>query len=409
MKYIGIIYTIFFFITVCFAKEITVDPNGSVSTLTGALQLANTGDRIVVKKGIYREGEIVIDKSIEIVGEDFPVFDGEGKHQILTIRANNVTIRGLTIKDCGVSFIDDKAGIKIEEGNNCRIEGNKLIGNFFGIYLSKTRGTQVINNQIQSNAQSEAASGNGVHLWYCKDIVVEDNRIEGHRDGIYFEFVEDGVIRDNESTRNLRYGLHFMFSDRCEYRNNFIHNNGAGVAVMYTKNVIMDNNRFENNWGSASYGLLLKDITDSQITNNRFFRNSIGIYAENSSRIQVENNGFAENGWALKIMANCMDNVFIKNQFIGNSFDVATNSRNNFSRFEQNYWSSYKGYDLNRDGFGDVPFRPVRLFSLIVEQHPTALILLRSLFIDILDIAETIFPVLTPETLVDKKPLMRMP
>ena len=153
--------------------------------------------------------------------------------------------------------------------------------------------------------------------------------------------------------------------------------------------------------------MLLKDITDSKITNNRFLNNSIAIFAENSNRIIVENNDFMENGWAVKIMANCLDNEFTGNNFIGNTFDVATNSRNNFSRFASNYWSGYRGYDLDRDGFGDVPFRPVRLFSLIVEQHSPALILQRSLFIDLLDMAENIFPVLTPETLVDEKPLLK--
>lgn len=389
------------------SKEIIVDQNGEIATLTSAIAMAENGDRILIKPGIYREGEIIIDKSVTIAGEDFPVFDGEDKYQVLRITADHVTIRGLDVRNCGVSFIDDNAGINVAEADSCIIEGNRLNKNFFGIYLAKSSGTRVINNQIASNATAEASSGNGIHLWYCKGIVVEDNTISGHRDGIYFEFVQDGIIQRNTSFSNLRYGLHFMFSDRCQYRENIIRDNGAGVAVMYTKNVVMEKNQFLNNWGSASYGLLLKDITDSKITNNRFLNNSIAIFAENSNRIIVENNDFMENGWAVKIMANCLDNEFTGNNFIGNTFDVATNSRNNFSRFASNYWSGYRGYDLDRDGFGDVPFRPVRLFSLIVEQHSPALILQRSLFIDLLDMAENIFPVLTPETLVDEKPLLK--
>lgn len=390
-----------------FAKEIIVDPSGPLPTLSAALQRAADGDKIIVKKGIYREGEILIDKAVEISGENYPEFDGENKYQVFRIKANHVTIRGLRVSNSGVSFVDDNAGIKVDEAHFCTIEDNILTNNFFGIYLAKSTNSRMANNRIRSSANSEATSGNGIHLWYCKDVVVENNTVSGHRDGIYFEFVEDGLIRNNHSEQNLRYGLHFMFSDRCKYQNNTFLNNGAGVAVMYTRNVEMTDNRFEHNWGSASYGLLLKDITDSKISNNIFLKNSIGIYAENSNRVQVEKNNFIENGWAVKIMSNCIDNIFTQNNFIGNSLDVATNSRNNFSRFESNFWSNYQGYDLNHDGYGDVPFRPVRLFSLIVQQNPPALILLRSLFIDILDVAETVFPVLTPETLADNKPMMR--
>ncbi|MFQ5584285.1 MAG: nitrous oxide reductase family maturation protein NosD, partial [Calditrichia bacterium] len=344
---------------------------------------------------------------VQIIGEDFPEIDGENKGQVMLIKADSVVIRGLVIKNAGVSFVDDNAGIKLDSAFYCIIEGNKFIDNFFALYIARSAYCRIIDNEIQGNALSESVSGNGIHLWYCKEITIDGNLVRGQRDGIYFEFVEDGTIINNISEKNLRYGLHFMFSDRCHYENNTLRNNGAGVAVMYTKHVEMVNNRFENNWGGASYGILLKDITDSRIWNNVYYKNTIGIYAENSSRVTVENNEFIENGWAVKIMANCMDNVFTHNNFIGNSFNVATNSRQNFNTFTKNYWSNYKGYDLDRDGFGDVPFHPVSFFSYLVEQNPPSLILLRSLFIQSLDLAESVLPMLTPETLTDDYPLMR--
>ena len=388
------------------AAEITVDPAGAVTTFTAALASAADGDTIRVKFGTYREGPLVIEKSVVVLGEGFPVFDGEGQHRVFTIRADGVVVRGLDIRNCGVSFIDDKAGITVDEASEVVIEGNRFYNNFFAVYLAKSANCRVIDNTITGFAKTEAASGNGVHLWYCRSITVAGNRITGHRDGIYFEFVEDGDIHDNHSEKNLRYGLHFMFSDGCRYRNNSFLNNGAGVAVMYTKHIEMTDNTFERNWGSTAFGLLLKDITDSDITNNRFIKNSIGIYTENSSRMTIRNNDFRENGWALKIMANCTDNVVTQNNFVANSFDVATNSRNNFNDFSGNFWGDYGGYDLNRDGRGDIPFRPVRLFSLIVSKNPPALIMLHSIFVDMLDVAEKIFPVLTPESLVDERPAM---
>lgn len=389
------------------SREIVVDPAGPVRTVRSALNAATPGDTVRVRPGIYREGPLTIATPLTLLGEGWPVLDGEKKHQVLTVTADDVTITGMTIARSGVSFMEDQAGIKVEEAARVVIADNRLDSNFFAIYLAKSSNSVVRGNRIRSDAATEASSGNGVHLWYCRDIDVYDNDVRGHRDGIYFEFVTGGDIHDNHSEGNLRYGLHFMFSDSCRYRGNTFTDNGAGVAVMYTRNVEMSGNRFLDNWGSAAFGLLLKEISDSRISGNVFRNNSIALYAENSNRVAVTHNDFLENGWGVKIMANCMDNRFSANNFIGNAFDVATNSRNNFSTFSGNYWSGYGGYDLDHDGSGDVPFRPVRLFSVLVESNPPTLILLRSLFVDLLDVAERVFPILTPETLIDGRPAMR--
>ncbi len=173
--------------------------------------------------------------------------------------------------------------------------------------------------------------------------------------------------------------------------------------------VEMVHNRFEHNWGSAAYGLLLKDINDSRIEENEFRSNSVGLYLEGANRNVVLRNSFDGNGWALKTLANATGNMFEGNIFTRNAFDVGTNSRENVSRFRENYWDRYRGYDLDRNGVGDVPFAPVRLFSLVVEQSPPTLVLLRSLLVDLLDLAERVIPTLTPETLLDERPLMKRP
>ena len=389
------------------AQHVVVSPEGPVQRLSEAIRQAPRGGHIAVRAGVYRESTIVVDKPVTIIGEDEAVLDGEGARQIMLITADSVTVRGLVFRNVGVSFVEDRAAIKVDEAQHCRIEDNQFEDAFFGIYLAKTAYCRVAGNVLQGSGATETQSGNGIHLWYSKEIEVENNTIRGHRDGIYFEFVEDSRIAGNLSEANLRYGLHFMFSDRCRYHRNIFRDNNAGVAVMYTKHVEMIDNRFEHNWGSAAFGLLLKDITDSRVEGNVFVKNTIGVYAEGTNRIRFEGNDFLENGWAVKIMANALDNVFARNNFVANTFDVATNSsQKHYSRFAQNYWDNYEGYDLDRDGYGDVPFRPVRLFSLIVERNEPSLLLLRSFFIDVLDAAERVIPSLTPETLADEQPVM---
>ena len=131
------------------------------------------------------------------------------------------------------------------------------------------------------------------------------------------------------------------------------------------------------------------------------------MYIEGASRMVVEHNLFRQNGWALRVQASCNESVFTRNNFLGNSFDVATNGQTVFNTFNGNYWDRYEGYDLNRDGTGDVPFRPVSLYAVVVEQMPAGLILMRSFMVALMDKAEKIMPTLTPENLIDNEPAMK--
>lgn len=398
---------VFFTSNYLFAKEIVVDKNSNINSIKKAISISKPYDEIIINKDFYAEDNIIIDKPLRIIGNNYPTIDGAGKNEIFTVHSDSVFIKGIIFKNAGVSYLKENAAVRLEKVKDCVVSACKFYGNFFGVYLALADNCTIENNFLQSNGKSETTSGNGIHLWNCKNIKIVNNQVSGHRDGIYLEFVKDALIEKNHSKNNLRYGLHFMFSDGCTYSENQFEKNGAGVAVMYTKNVVMQKNIFNNNWGPASYGLLLKDITDSKIDNNKFLENTTGIYIEGCGKSEFKNNIFDKNGWAIKLMANSMDNIFTQNDFLSNTFDLSTNSRQNFNTFDKNYYSKYTGYDLDKNGIGDVPYRPVKLYSIMVEQQKPALILINSLFIDLLDIAESVFPSLTPETLVDKNPVLR--
>lgn len=386
------------------ASAIYVGPNHPIKTIKEGLQNVQPGDSLIVDGGHYSEGNLIIQQTMVFTGINHPVLDGKSQFEILTISGKNIVVSGITFINCGKSATKDFASIKCIDAENIRIENNKIENSYFGIHISNTSQIHIKNNWIAGQAESEQTSGNGIHLWKCNHALIENNHISGHRDGIYFEFVTESSILHNYSTENVRYGLHFMFSHKDYYANNTFIKNGAGVAVMYSHEVTMESNHFENNWGASSYGILLKDISDSWINGNTFDQNTIGIHMEGSSRMVIEKNRFKENGWALKVQASCNDIQFQHNNFIGNTFDVATNGSNVLSRFSQNYWDKYEGYDRTKDGFGDIPYHPVSMYSMIVEQNPNALILLRSILIATLDKAEKAIPSLTPENLVDFQP-----
>lgn len=376
------------------------------SSIGAALAAASDGDTVRIAKGWYREGNLVIDKALVIKGEDFPILDGDNKTEVLTVTANQVTIEGLQIQNVGTSYLEDRAGIRVKNSKGFCIRNNRLLNTFFGIYLEKSADGVLEGNQIIGQAEAEMSSGNAIHLWYCKRITIKQNRVSGHRDGIYFEFVDDSEIHDNISDENLRYGLHFMFSNNDRYYHNVFRRNGAGVAVMFSKKITMQYNAFEYNWGKAAYGLLLKEIYDADIRYNLFKHNTIGVYVEGSTRINYLYNEFISNGWALKISGGCLDNIVSENNFLSNTFDLSIVNIANSNNFDGNYWSDYSGYDLDRNGVGDVPHRPVKLFNYIVNRTPEATVLLRSLFIDIVNFSEKVSPVFTPKDVMDNRPYM---
>jgi nitrous oxidase accessory protein len=389
------------------ADTIHVEKNTKISAISDAIAKSAIGDIIVVQPGFYQEGNIIITKKLTLIGVDYPVVDGSDSTEVFTILADSVSIKGLQIQNCGVSYVREMAGIRVEQHSHCLLENNKLMHTFFGIYLKNAKDCLVRNNYIEGEAVDEFSSGNAIHLWYCNNITVEGNTCLQHRDGIYLEFTENSNIIRNKSERNLRYGLHFMFSNHDNYIGNQFRDNGAGVAVMFSHHITMYENLFEKNWGSSAYGLLLKDISDGEIKKNIFTENTIGIYGDGANRIKIEANQFSSNGWALKILGSCSGNFISGNNFLANTFDVFTNTSVSNNTFTGNFWSDYTGYDLDRDNIGDVPYRPVKLFTYVTSQVPVAIILLHSPFVDLVNFAEKVIPSLSTKGLEDGSPLMK--
>lgn len=391
------------------AATLDAGPTTAIRSLTEAIASAQPGDTILLHPGIYREGNIIIRKPLSIIGISYPVIDGEGKYELFTIVAHDVTIQGLRMVNTGTASIQDIAAVKGLDVQRLKVLYNHFEETFFGVHLSNASHCLVEGNTLlgTSGARAENDVGNGIHVWKSNHMTIRGNTVNAHRDGIYFEFVTKSLVENNLSTQNLRYGLHFMFSHDDDYLNNTFLNNGSGVAIMYTKGVKMIGNRFEENRGSASYALLLKDIGDSRIEHCQFVKNTVAIYMEGSSRTNIQDNEFRENGWALKIQASCDNNTLSRNNFVSNTFDIATNGSISLNTIVGNYWDKYEGYDLDRNGVGDVPFHPVSLYGMIVEKMPTAVLLWRSFLVFLLDRAEKVVPAVTPENLRDDSPTMK--
>lgn len=395
-----------------------VCPTCALSTVRDGVAAAGPGDTVIVEEGTYAEHDIVIDKPLRLIargalgpgaraGRPRPVIDGGGAGTVIFVRAAGVEVSGLELRDSGISHVEERAGIKVDGARDCRIADNVVTENQFGIYLGRSKDCVVTGNVVRGTGLGEGSSGNGIHLWSAENITVEKNDVSSHRDGLYFEFAKNSVVRANLSRGNLRYGLHFMFSNHNEYRGNVFSDNGSGVAVMYSKSILMTGNRFEGSRGPAAYGLLLKDISDSFIGANRFTGNTVGAYLEGTSRSEFRGNTFRGNGWALRVLGDCDSNTVTGNDFLENTFDVGTNATSNDNTISGNHWGRYRGLDLDRNGVGDDPYLPVPLSALLMERFGATVLLIDSFFFTILDEIENVLPVLAPESFKDARPVMR--
>ena len=205
-----------------------------------------------------------------ILGRGNPTFDGQGAHEILTVTADRVTIRGLTLRNVGHSYTEDRAAIRLEGVRGCTVSGNRIVEAFFGIYAARSSDCVITDNILEGRGGAQTTSGNAIHLFQSDGFTVARNRIRGHRDGIYLEFSPRATdLRQRERRQPaLRSPFHVLGHLRLS-RQSYSRRNGAGVAVMYSGRVTMIGNRFEDNWGPAAYGLLLKEINDSRVERQR--------------------------------------------------------------------------------------------------------------------------------------------
>ncbi len=378
------------------------------ATVQQALDAAEPGDTVRVQAGVYRES-VRISREVRLVGEG-AVIDGEFARDPIVIAADQVSVEGFEIRRSRRDLLHDTAAVRVVRSRGCRIENNRFVDNFFAVYLEEVTDCVVRRNMVEGVPRGEGMSANGIHTWNSSRLRIEGNQVRGHRDGIYLEFTSQSEIIGNESTENIRYGLHFMYSDDNRFLRNRFFSNGAGVAVMYSNRVGIEDNEFSRHQGRASYGLLLKEISRSVLQRNRFFDNSTAVHFDGSQRNQVAHNLFRANGLAVSLWASAEENRFEGNIFEANLFDFHTNSTGpTTNRLQGNYFSGYLGYDLDRDGFGDIPYRPFSYSAVLLARYPLAGLLAKSAFFELLDLSERLLPSFVPAQLVDEHPLMHRP
>jgi len=303
-------------------------------TIQEAIDNAQEGDTITVKAGTYYE-YVVVNKSVSLIGEnkETTIIDGNSNGTVVRIKADNVSISGFTVQNCG-----DYPGMNI-----------KAISN----------GNNITNNIIKNNGD-----GKGIALCSSSDNIVSDNDVSTTFYGIILDHSSYNVISNNLVSDNV-YGIYvFDFSDNNLVSSNNISNcRGMGIdmgPVSASSQVVSDNVVVNNSISSSDIGIMVAGrSSNSTLVGNVIKQNSWGIYLQNTKNNTLFGNDIVDNSLGVYRDGSCSCTKVYHNNFINNSEQIDgaySIDWDNGYPSGGNYWSDYNGTDDNGDGIGDTPY-----------------------------------------------------
>jgi nitrous oxidase accessory protein len=326
---------------------------------------------------------------------------------VVHVTAPGTVLQNLDIAEAGPHLTKDMACVLVEADDvairNCRISES-----LHGIYVKAGNRTEITSNRIEGRLDLiEADRGNGIHLWNSQDNRVNDNEIFNVRDGIYFSFADHTRIERNH-IHHVRYGLHYMYSNNNSFYDNLFEDNVAGAALMYSEDIVFERNIFARCRGFRAYGILLQSMSRVTARANLIIDNSRGIFMNNADANVFENNDVVDNDLAVQLNGGCDGNLLVRNNFINNLTELLLDVSDLETRWADdeggNHWSTYRGYDLDGDGAGDLPFPIQNVFQVLETKVPEVRFYLLSPAAEVLKTAERALPILRLGDAEDPRP-----
>ncbi len=393
-------------VTVCITTSVRA------ATLQQTIDAAARYETICIRAGVHA-GPIKIEKPLTLIGENGAEIRGNASGNVVTIAADDVSIRGLRVTGSGLRLSDDDAAVFVT-GNRARIENCVIADSLHGIYLKKISGAQIINNRIQGkttlgsstepvekgigqsteNCDTTLVSnrrGNGIHQWNCEGNLIRGNEISDARDGIYFSFTNNSRVEHN-LIHHVRYGLHYMYSDGNIFVNNTFSENAAGAAIMFSKDTVVRGNRFISNRGYRAYGLIFQSSDRSRLEQNEISENAVGLSFNQCNQNDIVGNRVTRNYIGLRFGSNSDGNRFTENVFAGNLHPIETGTSDVSGSLWAvngigNFWDTEFELDLDRDGIIDMPHRELDLFGILRRDFPAIAFLSESPVVKLLRFA----------------------
>ncbi|MHB0790291.1 nitrous oxide reductase family maturation protein NosD [Bradyrhizobium sp. 5.13L] len=410
--------------------------------LQAVLDGARAGDVVELGPGEYH-GSIRIDRPLQLIGGPDVVLDGDGTDSVITVSAPEVTIRGVTIRGSGRDLQAMNSGIFLQKtAERARIEDNRLVGNLFGVYVHGARGSRVVRNEIEGlrgGRLSEA--GNGVSLWNAPDVTIANNIFRYGRDGIFSISSSKDRFVDNRFEQ-VRFAVHYMYTNDSEVSGNISIGNHVGYAIMYSNRLVIRGNSSDRD---RDYGLLFNYANYAEIEGNRVTGGPVNtvtdrtednpsdergmlpqpkrerslrtgpekcVFIYNTNHNKFRNNWFERCAIGVHFTAGSEGNEITGNAFVSNANQVkyvGTRHLDWSIGGRGNYWSDNPAFDLNGDGIADTAYRPNDLIDRVLWTAPAAKVLINSPAVQVIRWSQAQFPALLPGGVVDSHPLVSPP
>ncbi|MCF2524871.1 nitrous oxide reductase family maturation protein NosD [Bradyrhizobium sp. G127] len=421
------------------AATLKVAPEQALQTV---LDGAQDEDVIELAPGHYKGG-IRIDRRVVLKGRPGAVLDGGGTGSVVAITAPDVTIRGVTIRGSGHDMQAMDSGVFLQKtAERALIENNRFEGNLFGIYVHGAAGSRVLHNVVEGVRGGRLnEAGNGVSLWNAPDVTIADNIFRYGRDGIFtIASRKDRFI--NNRFEQVRFAVHYMYTNDSEVSGNVSVGNHVGYAIMYSNRLIIRNNisdrdrdygmlfnyanyaEIDGNWvagGSRDHIASSRDpgsdeerdmVPEIKPTPGLRFGPEKCVFIYNTNHNKFRNNWFERCGIGVHFTAGSEGNEIAGNAFVGNRNQVkyvGTRDLDWSKGGRGNYWSDNPAFDLNGDGIADTAYRPNDLVDRVLWTAPSAKVLINSPAVQVLRWAQAQFPALYPGGVVDTRPLIAPP
>lgn len=378
--------------------------------LQAALVAAQPGDRLVLGAGRHT-GPIVIEKSIELSGEEGAIVQGNDSGSVISVAAPDVTLRNLEITGSGISYETKDSGVFLgKEAKRARVMDNLISGNLVGVYLWGADDAEVTGNTILGRTDLRMNErGNGVYIWNAPGARIANNTITGGRDGIFVNTSKKNLFEGNRF-ENLRFAVHYMYTNDSVVRDNISTGNHMGYALMFSKGMTVTGNL---SVGDRDHGILLNYANRSTFEANKVLDGGGKcVFIYNSNKNLFRRNWFEGCDIGVHFTGGSERNSITEGAFIGNRTQVkyvGTRWVEWSSEGRGNFWSDNPAYDLDGDGIADAPYKPNDMVDQVMWRYPTAKLLLTSPSVRVLRWAQGQFPALHPGGVIDSAPLMEPP
>lgn len=390
----------------------------SAPELSQVLAAAADGDRIVLRPGEYA-GNFVISKKIKLKGSPGAFIDAKGKGTALLIRSSDAEVSDLGIKNFGSDLYERDAGVRIDEGfKNVRLHQLNITGPGFGVRADRTEDVTVENCEIRGERKSM--------FWTEVTAFISITSKTLLSAAIKFSIPVTVSILKIPTIRTAAAIVSQGFSTVstiCLRAETAPQGNKAravigGYALMSSERIRLENSESQ---GAVEFGVLLNETKDSIVrgnkavkTHNRRGRRELdtegkGLFIYGAGANIVENNTFEGNDVGIGVALGGEENTLTRNRIINNRLQVryVGSSRLEWSSGKiGNYWSGYQGWDLNRDGIGDVPYQPNDSLDRLFWLYPQIRFLMESPLIVLLKFMTAKFDFDKNKGVTDSYPLI---